>query len=169
MKRKAVASFVLVLTLLSIALQQTQSGIFDPFHTKEEKTAMWKTLWDSHANTEYFSVGKSYDKHDILLFAVGNQTGGRVLWDSEIHGNEDKGSEILFLLAKWLLESNTSQAKKILEQNYVMFIPMVNNQNVRGNGDTQISPNGVDLNRNFETGWRKSSPLDDIYLRIMTS
>ncbi len=163
MKTKAVTLFFLILTLSSITLPQTQSGVFDPFHTKEEKTAMWEQLWDSHANTEYFSVGKSYNGRDILLFVAGNQSGGRVLWDSEIHGNEDKGGEILFLLAKWLLESNTSQANKILEQNYVMFIPMVNNQNVRGNGDTEISFYGVDLNRNFETGWRKSSPSDDTY------
>jgi hypothetical protein len=61
------------------------------------------------------------------------------------------------------LESNTSQANKILKQNYVMFIPMVNNQNVRGNGNTEISANGVDLNRNFETGWRKNSHSDDTY------
>jgi len=163
MNIKARTAFFLVLTLLSVTLLQSRSGVFDPFHTKEEKTAMWEKLWDSHANTEYFSVGKSYDGSDILLFVAGNQAGGRVLWDSEIHGNEDKGSEILFLLAKWLLESNTSQANKILEQNYVMFIPMVNNQNVRGNGDTEISAYGVDLNRNFETGWRKSSPSDDTY------
>ena len=163
MKTKTVTLFFLILTLLSITLPQTQSGIFDPFHTKEEKTAMWEQLWDSHTNTEYFSAGKSYNGKDILLFTAGNQSGGRVLWDSEIHGNEDKGSEILFLIAKWLLESNTAQANKILEKNYVMFIPMVNNQNVRGNGDTEISSYGVDLNRNFETGWRKNSPSDDTY------
>ena len=44
-----------------------------------------------------------------------------------------------------------------------MFLPMVNNQAVRGNNDTSVSAFGVDLNRNFEVGWQKSNPDDDTY------
>jgi hypothetical protein len=163
MRLKAVLVCFLVVALLAVILPLAQSGVFDPFHTKEEKTLMWKELWSNHANTEYFSIGKYYDGTEMLMFVAGNQSGGRVLWDGEMHGNEDKGGELLFLLAQWLLESNDPQAIKILEENYVMFIPMVNNQVARGNGDKSVSEFGVDLNRNFETGWQKSNPADDTY------
>jgi hypothetical protein len=163
MRLKVLVAFFLIFALLSLTLPRVQSGVFDPFHSKDEKAAMWKELWSSHSNTEYFSVGKYYDRSEMLMFVAGNQTGGRVLWDAEMHGNEDKGGEILFLLAQWLLESNDSAARSILEQNYVMFLPMVNNQVVRGNNDTAISSFGVDLNRNFEVGWQKSNPADDTY------
>ena len=163
MRLKVLVAFFLVFALLSVMIPRVQSGVFDPFHTKDEKTAMWKELWSSHPGTEYFSVGKYYDGSEMLMFVAGNRTGGRVLWDAEMHGNEDKGGEILFLLAQWLLESNDSVARSILEQNYVMFLPMVNNQAVRGNNDTSISSFGVDLNRNFEVGWQKSNPADDTY------
>ncbi len=124
---------------------------------------MWKELWSNHSNAEYFPVGNYCDGAEILMFAAGNKTGGRVLWDAEMHGNEDKGGEILYLIAQWLLDPNNSQTQKILQENYVMFIPMVNNQVARGNGDKSVSEFGVDLNRNFETGWQKSDPADDTY------
>jgi hypothetical protein len=164
MRLKVIVAFFLISALLAIAIPRAQSGVFDPFHTKEEKTAMWKELWSSHPNfTEAFPVGKYYDGTEMLMFVAGNQTGGRVLWDAEMHGNEDKGGELLFLLAQWLLESNDSVARSILAGNYVMFLPMVNNQAVRGNNDLSISAFGVDLNRNFESGWQKSNPADDTY------
>ncbi|HJX23548.1 MAG TPA: M14 family metallopeptidase [Candidatus Bathyarchaeia archaeon] len=156
--------FILVIIIVAGSfIPSAQGGIYDPFHTKEEKIAMWKTLWDAHPNTEYLSAGKTYGGADIWLFTAGNPGGGRVLWDAEMHGNEDKGSEILFLMAQWLLESEDLRAKRILEENYVMFIPVVNSNNTRGNGDTEKSPYGVDLNRNFQTGWYRSSPVDDTY------
>jgi Zinc carboxypeptidase len=157
------AIFILFISLVFLLVQPVQCGIFDPFHTKQEKITMWKTLWDKHLNTEYSSVGKTYDGVDIWMFVVGNISRPRVLWDGEIHGNEDKGSELLFLMAQWLLESNDAAAAKILQESCLMFIPVVNSRDTRGNGDTKISSYGVDLNRNFETSWWKSNPNDDTY------
>jgi hypothetical protein len=160
---RAIAAILVVLIMLVVPLTTVRGDMWDPFHTKEEKMTMWKALWDSSSNTEYFTVGKHYDGSDILLFAAGNPNGGRVLWDGEMHGNEDKGSELLYMIADWLLLSNETQAASILENNYVMFIPQVNTQTVRGNGDIADSPYGVDLNRNFAAGWTKSNVNDDIY------
>jgi hypothetical protein len=44
-----------------------------------------------------------------------------------------------------------------------MFIPVVNDMDARGNGNTKTSPYGVDLNRNFATGWTRSNPNSDLY------
>jgi predicted deacylase len=129
---------IFILNLCTIPL--TQGDIYDPFHSKQEKIDLWKTLWNSHNGAQYFSVGKTYGGEDIWMFTVGNPEGGRVLWDGELHGNEDKGSELLFLMATWLLESGDKYAARILQDNYVMFIPIVNSNNTRGNGDTQQSP-----------------------------
>ena len=163
MHLKTLTVCFLIMALLAVNIPSGECDIYDPFHTKQEKTDMWKTLWSSYPNTEYFPVGNYYNGEEMLMFAAGNITGGKVLWDAEMHGNEDKGAEILYLIAQWLLETNSSQTQKILQENYVMFIPMVNNQIGRGNGDTSISEFGVDLNRNFQTGWQKSDPADDTY------
>jgi len=157
---------ILIGTLIlspAIFISRVESGIYDPFHTKEEKISMWKLLWDAHPNTTYISVGKTYAGNDIWMFMAGNSSGGTILLDGEMHGNEDKGSELLFLMAEWLLESEDPQAKRILEWNYILFIPQLDDQNNRGNANTEISTFGVDLNRNFKTGWWLASPSDDTY------
>ena len=163
MKQLSLHLILIVVILITILVTPVQCDIWDPFHTKSEKIIMWKELWDAHLNTEYASVGKTYNGQDIWLFTAGNIIHPSVLWDGELHGNEDKGSELLFLMAKWLLESNDTRATRILEENFVMFIPLINDRDVRGNGNTAISPYGVDLNRNFENGWRTSNPNDDTY------
>jgi hypothetical protein len=165
MKRQFLTLFILVILLLSsvsiIAIAQVD--IWAPWHTKQEKIEMWKTLWDNTSNTEYLSIGKTYSGNDIWMFTAGNDTGGRILFDGEMHGSEDRGSELLYLMANWLLESNDSRATTILTENSIMFIPVLNDQDIRGNGDTEISQYGVDLNRNFETGWWKADPSSTTY------
>jgi Zinc carboxypeptidase len=155
--------FLVVSLSVLLLIQPVHCDIFDPFHTKEEKITMWKDLWDNHPDAEYVSVGKTYDGTDIWLFVAGDLNKPRLLWDGELHGNEDKGSELLYLMATWLLESNDVAATKILEETCIMFIPVVNSNDARGNGDTEISTYGVDLNRNFETGWQKTDPKADTY------
>ncbi|TRZ53366.1 MAG: hypothetical protein D4S01_01520 [Dehalococcoidia bacterium] len=163
MNKRFLTIIVILIMFSAILVSEAESGIYDPFHTKEEKIAMWKKLWDAHPNVNYTSVGKSYAGNDIWLFMAGNSSGGTILWDGEMHGNEDKGSEVLFLMAEWLLESGDPEAIRILEWNHILFIPQLNDQDTRGNANTEISPYGVDLNRNFETGWWLASPSDDTY------
>ena len=150
--------FILCLLLtIVVVFPGAYGSVWDPYHTKEEKIEMWKTLWDSHPNTHYESVGKTYEDRDIWIFTAGNPNGGKVLWDGEIHGGEDSGSEIMYMIASWLLESGEPEAKQILERNHLLFVPIINvDSYTRGTMNRDECYYGVDLNRNFETGWRST-------------
>lgn len=58
---------------------------------------MWMQLWNQCVEADYETIGKTYLGNDIWMFKAGNPNGGHVLLDSEMHGNENKGSEILYL------------------------------------------------------------------------
>jgi len=152
----------LILTLcLMLALISTCSVSGGAtFHTKDTLISMFKTLCDSHPKVaSYAIVGKTYENRDIYIFKIGNPNGGSVLWDGCLHGWEDLGSEVEYQFATWLLTSNTPEAERILERNYVLLIPIVNvDSTERQNRDFVQSQYGVDLNRNFPTGWAPSSP-----------
>lgn len=132
--------------------QPVQASIWAPFHTKTEMNNLFKSLCASHpTQASYVSIGKSVLEYDIWLFRFGNPNGSAVLWDGQMHGNEDYGSEILLLIAQWLF-SGDSAAQRILENNYILMIPVVN-IDVWG----RYNAHDVNLNRNFETGWNKGA------------
>jgi hypothetical protein len=134
------------------AIQPVQASIWAPFHTKTEMNNMFKSLCESHpGQASYVSIGKSVLEYDIWLFRFGNSSGSTVLWDGQLHGNEDYGSEILWLIAQWLF-SGDSRAQRILENNYILMIPVVN-IDVWG----RYNAHDVNLNRNFETGWNQGA------------
>jgi nitrous oxidase accessory protein len=167
MKRKdrlmvLVLLFSVVLLSASCVKVYSQTNAFRP---KNELIAMFKRLIDAHpAHASYVSVGTTYERQDIWLFRIGNPDGGRVLWDGALHGWEDMGSEVIYLLAEWLLTSNEDTAKEILERNYVLFIPVVNMDSYeRQNRNFEDCRYGVDLNRNFVVGWRSKAPNDYDY------
>ena len=162
MKKLCLLVIAIILGSATI-IPRVRGDTWAPFHTKEQKIASWKNLWDTHTNTSYASIGKTAKGNDIWMFTAGNPDGKEILWDGELHGNEDKGSELLFLMAQWLLESNDQIANQILENTFIMFIPVVNDMNARGNGNKETSPYGVDLNRNFAAGWTRSNPNSDLF------
>jgi hypothetical protein len=154
------AALILVFsTLLFNTLLLRLSYGLELFHEKDELIGMFKELCDAYPEyASYASIGKTYEGRDIWIFRIGNPDGGRVLWDGQLHGNEDKGSEIIYLITEWLLESGDPRALKVLERNYALFIPVVNMDSYeRGNRDFRNCRYGVDLNRNFEVGWSRIS------------
>jgi len=72
------------------------------------------------------------------------------LVDAAIHGDERVSSEALYYTLLWLLKASDSDASKILADNLLLVIPLVNLDKY-GLGRTNV--NIVDLNRNFATGW----------------
>ena len=166
-------SILLILTMFSVLVLTAPVEPVSArlFHDKPTMTKMWKDLCDTHrSRASYESIGKSIQGKDIWLFKIGNPHGGAIMWDGQVHGPEDAGSECGYLFAKWLLESSDSQAERILDRNYWLFIPVVNvdntgRQNMRRSyvltdGTVVNAPYGVDLNRNGVTGFGHSGSGD---------
>lgn len=80
------------------------------------------------------------------------------MYDSATHGWEDYGTEVFYHYCKWLLTSNNPTAKEILAHNRTLIIPIVNMDSVvRENANYTQCKYGVDLNRNFVSGWVSTS------------
>lgn len=126
--------------------------------------AAYMSLAQAHPQQmTYEAVGKTVQGRDIVMFRIGNPNGGRVLFDGAIHGTEAIGSELLLSYASWLLESNESLAKTILQMTYTLMIPVVNTDK---ENYARKNVNGVDLNRNFATDWERAgstNPDSDTY------
>ena len=166
MSNKPSAFFCLVLLLLVSLLPATNAeSTINTFHEKNQLITMFKTLCDKYPTyTSYESIGKTYENQDIWIFKIGNPNGGKVMWDGSMHGWEDMGSEIEYLFLEWLLESGDPLANQILQNNYVLFIPIVNMDSYeRQNRNFEEYTYGVDLNRNFENGWSLRAPNDYSY------
>ena len=145
------------------------------YHPTDTMLQMYKELSAQHPTSmSYEVIGTSIEGREILLFKIGNPQGGTLLFDGRMHGPEDAGTEGGYLFAKWLLESGDPEAQILLQQVYVLIIPIVNmdttaRQNKRrayhlANGTVLASPYGVDLNRNFGYNWGQSGssdPFDD--------
>jgi hypothetical protein len=141
---------------LSDARRTLNRYSYNLWHKHEVLVDLFKNLSDAHPKyASYESIGKTHEGRDIMIFKIGNPEGGKVMWDGCIHGPEDMGSEIMYIFAKWLLESGNETANKILQRNYVLFVPVVNMDSyARQNRNFSACQYGVDLNRNFVTGWR---------------
>jgi hypothetical protein len=162
------------LTLLSTYHPHVAYGAraaYSIYTPKEVMLDKWIRLCDRHPSLAYYEViGQSIQGRDIYLFAIGTPHGGRVMYDGQLHGWEDGGTECLYMFAEWLLESSDPKALRILQQNFNLFIPIVNvdttnRQNMRReyvlpNGTIISVPYGVDLNRNGVYGWGRSGSGD---------
>ncbi len=139
----AITIAVMILTVTMVqanALYEAKTTLIDRF----------QALINNHRDVaDYVSVGKSTQGKEIWMFRIGNKYSNVILWDAQIHGGEDMGSEIEFLMAKWLLESGETAAKSMVSTNYILFIPSVDI-------DTAVRTNShhVNLNRNFIYNWK---------------
>lgn len=140
-----------------------------PESSKEELLAAFTSLCEAHpTHASYVTIGKTIQNRSILAFRIGNPKGGVVMWDAALHDGEVLGGEIAYLVAKWVLENSSfdPNARRILEGNYLIFIPVINmdtysRQNMRrvydfDNGTVINIPYGVNLNRNFVYNWGES-------------
>ena len=129
-------------------------------------------------------IGQCYPKQgypawDLVVFKVGNPNGGRVMWDSCMHGIEDAGVEVLYAIYKWLLNPTDAQRasanlearrQRILDNNYIAFFPFVDwrfsrmNFNYDANpasgtdGDGDGLPYGINLARDFRNSHEEGLP-----------
>jgi Zinc carboxypeptidase len=153
-----------MIVLLAIVI--SCSSVFNVQANYETKSAIIGKFMDLVAahptQASYVSIGKSVKGSDILMFKFGNSSAtGRILWDAQMHGSEDAGSETAYLFCVWLF-SGDAATEQILAHNWILVIPVVNI-------DTTARPNAdhVNLNRNFPVGWGHSgstNPTSDEYM-----
>jgi hypothetical protein len=163
-------TILLIITMVILQTSfQMRPAKAAPQRSKEELLAAFKNLCEAHpTHASYVTIGKTIQNRSILAFRIGNPNGGAVMWDAALHGGEVVGGEIAYLVAKWVLENSTfdPNARRILERNYLIFIPVINmdtysRQNMRrvydfDNGTVVNIPYGVNLNRNFVYNWGES-------------
>jgi len=144
------------------------NSAYMPWTRKEACVPAFINLVNRYGGT-YESIGKSSSPNnwDIIMFKFGNPNGAPIMIDAQLHGNEFYGYEVLYALANWLLSSGDADARRILQNNYVLMVPVVDYRWGRTNYNspswmTTNDPSqdggrcGVNLNRNFNPGWSSS-------------
>jgi hypothetical protein len=157
---KFAASFLSLLAILVIFINPVRSA--PTFHIHDQLISMFTNLCDNNPSAaSYDVIGETHEGRNIVIFKIGNPNGGKVMWTSAIHGWEDLGSEVQYLIAEWLLTSENPEAQRILNRNYILFVPIVNMDSYeRENRNYETDRCGVDLNRNFVTGWSYVEPAN---------
>jgi len=141
--------------IIALAILVIVGSVASPaFALYESKTSLldkYKSLVAAHpSQASYVTIGYSPKGTPILMFRLGNpSSAGVVLWDAELHGDEEAGAVTAYLFCVWLF-SGDSRATHILAHNYILVIPEVDNLNSR------VNENHVNLNRNFPVGWGTS-------------
>jgi hypothetical protein len=147
MKRK---TLVLIATIVFLGFMVVIPLGSANYETKASIINKYKALCTTHPTyANYVSIGKSVLGNDLLMFRIGNKSSsGIIMWDAQMHGGEDIGSETGYLFAKWLLSSGDTRAKYMLAHNWFLFVPVVNIDTYN-----RANAHQVNINRNFPVGW----------------
>lgn len=147
---------MLIGVLLIFMLQDSCLATYTP---KATMIGKWKAL--CYANPLYAtcsSIGKTYRNNDIWLFKIGRGGGGKILFDGMVHGGEDAASELMYDFCAWILSANDSLSKHLRDYNQFWCVPIVDyDVNTRWNANSTGGQQGVNLNRNFNSGWQSAS------------
>ncbi len=111
-------------------------------------------------NVHLSVIGQSVLGKPIYKYQVGFGKTKILLW-SQMHGNESTTTKALFDLFKFL-ESDFSEAKKMIEEFTFCFVPMLNPDGAKSY--TRANANGIDLNRDAQDlSQPESRVLREIY------
>jgi Zinc carboxypeptidase len=147
MKKKTILVTTAILFLVFVTAIPFGSANYETKTSIINKFKGLCTSYPKYAN--YVSIGKSVLGKDIPMFRIGNSSSsGRIMWDSQMHGTEDLGSETGYLFVQWLLSSGDSRAKYMLAHNWFLFVPVVNIDSYQ-----RTNAHMVNINRNFPVGW----------------
>lgn len=137
-----------------LGIQYPEEGyITDSWRSYTNLTDTFKVLCDNYTTTPFYAsyqaIGPSENSESIWSFTFGNGT-IKLLIVAALHGDEHENSQMLYNFAYWLCASQSPQATAILTRLNITIVPVVNVDNFQA---TRKNINGVDLNRNFESGW----------------
>jgi hypothetical protein len=137
----------------------------DIYISKDETESILFDMVDKYGGDSE-QIGTSLQGRPIYMFLFGNPSGGKFMFDGQVHGPEDCGTVAGLDFIQWAMTNNSQEAIDIRTKNYLLFIPIINRdtvkrQNLRrnytlDNGSILQVPFGVDLNRNFVYGWGNS-------------
>ena len=103
----------------------------------------------SHGTVQVRSAGLSGEGRQLYYATVG--TGPDVFWlQARIHGNELHSTEAVLQILKYLGSSGSAEARRIRDALTVVVIPMYNPDGATANIRQSITPNRIDLNRDWE-------------------
>jgi hypothetical protein len=126
------------------------------YRTREQLYQAFDDLVADHSSDmTKESIGTSVEGQPIPMYRIGKSNGSKVAFDVS-HGNEHVGSECLELFAEWLFMGD-SDAQRILQNNLLLIVPMLN---IDRYSIIRENANGVDLNRNYPTGYVSPPTLE---------
>ncbi|MFQ5507350.1 MAG: M14 family metallopeptidase, partial [Planctomycetota bacterium] len=137
------------------------------------------------------SIGKSHQGRDLWMVKISDNVNvdenePEVLFDAMHHAREPLSMETTLLFMDWLIDNygKDSEATYLVDHRELYFVPVVNpdgyeyNRSIRSGGGGMWRKNrrvnnassfGVDLNRNYPTGWsapfggNSTNPLSNVY------
>lgn len=134
--------------------------------TGENLAAAIAELRETYRQLKVFPIGKSAEGREIPALCIGNPDGA-VVFVGATHGLEWLTTLVLMRFCERVLHGLATgscvsevNVSKILSSRSLTIIPCLNPDGVEiavaqgKNADWQANANGVDLNHNFDAGWR---------------
>lgn len=116
-----------------------------------------KPLFNKYKNGFTFQqLGYSEEGVPIRSLQIGSGSKKILFW-SQMHGNESTGTKALFDLFNFLQDSNNQFVKTILSNCTLLFLPMLNPDGAKAY--TRVNANGIDLNRDAVERVAKESKI----------
>lgn len=170
-------SFVLMLSFGS-EIENLENINITRYLNYTELSEFLNKLHTEHPNlTEVYSVGKSVQGRDLLVFKIAKNPEFRELgkpmfkYVANMHGNEALGRQLLLYLAQYLVENynKDDRVTRLIDSTDIHLMPSMNPDGfeISTEGDCdgadinsgRENAHGIDLNRNFPDQFNQTFPL----------
>ena len=94
-------------------------------------------------------IGTTRKRRDILAIEVGDSSRKPLAFYCRVHPYETVGSYFIEGMLRWLASGN-SEAKDLITQNHIIFVPMPNTDGV-ADGTNKLTHGGLNFSSNFRT------------------
>jgi len=137
---------------LTLFTQYKEPSLYGRYLTLSHLSPLLDRLADK-AKVE--TVGHSVENEPIITCTVGNGSVRLLFW-SQMHGNESTTTKAVFDLLNWLV-SDEASAVEVRSRYTCCFVPLLNPDGARRY--TRENANGIDLNRDMQAQTQPESAL----------